>query len=102
MLAIGRALMARPRFVVFDEISLGLAPVMIDRLYEALAVLARAGLTMLLVEQDVERSLQLADVAHVLSHGRIALSGPASEVRRNPALRELYVGSAVETAGAHG
>jgi ABC-type branched-subunit amino acid transport system ATPase component len=102
MLAIGRALMARPKFVVFDEISLGLAPVTIDRLYEALAVLARSGLTMLLVEQDVERSLQLADVAHVLSHGRIALSGPASEVRRNPALRELYVGSAGEKAGAHG
>ncbi|MES2260360.1 MAG: ATP-binding cassette domain-containing protein [Pseudomonadota bacterium] len=98
MLAIGRALMARPKLVVFDEISLGLAPIVIDRLYEALAVLSKAGLTMLLVEQDVDRSLALADVAHVISHGKIALSGPADEVRRNPALRELYVGAATEPA----
>jgi ABC-type branched-subunit amino acid transport system ATPase component len=98
MLAIGRALMARPKLVIFDEISLGLAPVVIDRLYEALAVLSRAGLAMLLVEQDVERSLDLADLANVMSHGRIALSGPAAEVRRNPALRELYVGSPVDMA----
>lgn len=98
MLAIGRALMARPKLVVFDEISLGLAPIVIDRLYEALAVLSKAGLTMLLVEQDVDRSLALADVAHVISHGKIALSGPADEVRRNPALRELYIGRAAAPA----
>jgi ABC-type branched-subunit amino acid transport system ATPase component len=98
MLAIGRALMARPKLIVFDEISLGLAPVIIDRLYEALQVLAKAGLTMLLVEQDVERSLELADSANVISHGRIALSGPAAELRSNPKLRELYVGHGAETA----
>jgi ABC-type branched-subunit amino acid transport system ATPase component len=92
--------MARPKLVIFDEISLGLAPVVIDRLYEALAVLSKAGLAMLLVEQDVERSLELADLANVMSHGRIALSGPAAQVRRNPALRELYVGSPVDMAHA--
>lgn len=92
-LAIGRALMAKPRLVVFDEISLGLAPVMMDRLYEALAVLKREGLTMLVVEQDVERALDLADVAHIINKGRITLSGPAAVVRADERLRHLYFGT---------
>ncbi len=92
MLAIGRALMSRPRLVLFDEISLGLAPVMMDRLYLALAELRAAGLTMLIVEQDVERALELADQVHVMEHGRIALSGTADDVRRNPSLKQLYIG----------
>mgnify|MGYP003375434847 CR=1 FL=1 len=94
MLAIGRALMGRPRLVVFDEISLGLAPVVMDRLYDALAALKRAGLTMLIVEQDVERALALADEVHVMEHGRFALSGPARAVRDDPRLRHLYIGTA--------
>jgi ABC-type branched-subunit amino acid transport system ATPase component len=94
MLAIGRALMARPRLVLFDEISLGLAPVMMDRLYAALAELRAAGLTMLIVEQDVERALDLADEVHVMEHGSFALSGSASAVRDNPRLRHLYIGTA--------
>jgi branched-chain amino acid transport system ATP-binding protein len=94
MLAIGRALMSRPRLVLFDEISLGLAPIMMDRLYEALHDLRRAGLTMLIVEQDVERALELADHVHVMEHGRFALSGPASVVRDDPRLRHLYIGTA--------
>ena len=94
MLAIGRALMSRPRLVLFDEISLGLAPVMMDRLYLALAELRAAGLTMLIVEQDVERALELADQVHVMEHGRIALSGTADDVWRNPALKQLYIGGA--------
>ena len=96
MLAIGRALMSRPRLVVFDEISLGLAPVIVDRLYTALDVLRKAGLTILLVEQDVERSLDLVDTAHIVSHGNIVLSGSAAEVRSHPRLKELYVGAAQE------
>jgi len=94
MLAIGRALMARPRLIVFDEISLGLAPVVMDRLYEALAALKRAGMTMLVVEQDVERALNIADQVHVMEHGRIALSGNAAAVRDDPRLRHLYIGKA--------
>jgi len=94
MLAIGRALMSRPRLVLFDEISLGLAPVVMDRLYESLAVLRAAGLTMLIVEQDVERALALADEVHVMEHGRIALSGPAAQIREDPMLRHLYIGTA--------
>jgi branched-chain amino acid transport system ATP-binding protein len=94
MLAIGRALMARPRLVVFDEISLGLAPIVMDRLYLALAELRSAGLTMLIVEQDVERALDLADEVHVMEHGRFALSGSAAAVRGDPRLRHLYIGTA--------
>ena len=63
MLAISRALMSRPRLVIFDEISLGLAPVVIDRLYEALRMLRENGLTMLIIEQDIERALDLVDRA---------------------------------------
>ena len=94
MLAIGRALMSRPRLVLFDEISLGLAPVVMDRLYGALAELREAGLTMLIVEQDVERALALADEVHVMEHGRFALSGSAQSVRDDPRLRHLYIGTA--------
>ncbi len=92
MLAIGRALMAEPRLVIFDEISLGLAPVMMDRLYEALRQLKADGLTMLVVEQDVDRALDLADSAYVLDHGRFTLSGPADVVRRDDRLRDVYFG----------
>jgi ABC-type branched-subunit amino acid transport system ATPase component len=94
MLAIGRALMSRPRLVLFDEISLGLAPIMMDRLYAALAELRQAGLTMLIVEQDVERALELADQVHVMEDGRFALSGTAQQVRSDPRLRQLYIGTA--------
>ena len=94
MLAIGRALMSRPRLVLFDEISLGLAPIVMDRLYEALAELRAAGLTMLIVEQDVERALELADEVHVMEHGQFALSGSAREIRDDPRLRHLYIGTA--------
>ncbi len=93
MLAIGRALMSRPSLVLFDEISLGLAPIMMDRLYLALAQLRDAGLTMLIVEQDVERALELADEVHVMEHGRFALSGRAADIRDDPRLRHLYIGS---------
>jgi branched-chain amino acid transport system ATP-binding protein len=94
MLAIGRALMSRPRLVLFDEISLGLAPIMMDRLYLALAELRAAGLTMLIVEQDVERALDLADEVHVMEHGRFALSGSAAAIRDDARLRHLYIGAA--------
>jgi branched-chain amino acid transport system ATP-binding protein len=86
--------MSRPRLVVFDEISLGLAPLVMDQLYAALAALRAAGLTLLIVDQDVQRALELADEVHVMEHGRIALSGTAAAVRENPVLRHLYIGTA--------
>jgi branched-chain amino acid transport system ATP-binding protein len=94
MLAIARALMAKPRLVIFDEISLGLSPIVVDRLYQALSELRAAGLTMLIVEQDMDRALDLVDYVHVLEHGSIALSGSPREVKANPRLRHLYIGRA--------
>jgi branched-chain amino acid transport system ATP-binding protein len=92
MLAIGRALMAAPDFVIFDEISLGLAPVVVDRLYEALARVNQRGVAMLVIEQNVERGLALADRAYVLEKGRVALAGPPAAIRDDPRLLALYVG----------
>ncbi len=94
MLAIGRSLMSGPKLIIFDEISLGLAPIMMDRLYEALQQLRRSGLTMLIIEQDVDRALELADRACVLERGRMALSGSAAEIRSDRDLRQLYLGEA--------
>jgi ABC-type branched-subunit amino acid transport system ATPase component len=92
MLSIGRALMSAPSLIIFDELSLGLAPVAVDRLYEALAAIRGTGVAMLLVEQNLERGLTLADRAYVLANGVVALTGTADEVRRHPTLRALYVG----------
>ncbi|HZD37450.1 MAG TPA: ATP-binding cassette domain-containing protein, partial [Actinomycetes bacterium] len=92
MLAIGRALMAAPDFVIFDEVSLGLAPVVVDRLYQALATVNQRGVAMLVIEQNVERGLALADRAYVLEKGRVALHGPPAAIRDDPHLLALYVG----------
>jgi ABC-type branched-subunit amino acid transport system ATPase component/ABC-type branched-subunit amino acid transport system permease subunit len=92
MLAIGRALVAAPRLAIFDEISLGLAPIAIDRLYEALRELNSRGVTLIVIEQEVERGLALADRVYVLVKGRVALMGEPAEIRDDPRLQELYVG----------
>ena len=94
MLAIGRALMARPRLIIFDEISLGLAPVVMDKLYEALGALKRAGMTLIVIEQDVDRALALVDQAYVLEHGMFGLSGKPAEIAADPRLRHIYIGTA--------
>ena len=94
MLAIARALMARPRLVIFDEISLGLAPVVMDKLYEALALLRRLGVTLIVIEQDVDRALALVDYAYVLEHGVVALAGDSTTVAADPRLRHIYIGAA--------
>ncbi|MFL5841956.1 MAG: ATP-binding cassette domain-containing protein [Thermoleophilaceae bacterium] len=94
MLAIARALMASPRLVIFDEISLGLAPITVDKLYQALAEINSRGVAMIVIEQNVERGLALADRVAVLEKGRVALAGSPAEVRRDPRLVSLYVGEA--------
>ncbi len=94
MLSIGRALMADPELIIFDELSLGLAPVAVDAIYEKIAELHSQGVTMLLIEQNVERGLALADRAYVLEKGVVALSGRPQEIRHDPRLLALYVGEA--------
>ncbi|MGA8586256.1 MAG: ATP-binding cassette domain-containing protein [Roseiarcus sp.] len=94
MLAIGRALMARPRLIIFDEISLGLAPVVMDKLYEALVILKQEGMTLIIIEQDVDRALALADCAYVLEHGVFGLSGASRQIAADPRLRHIYIGTA--------
>jgi ABC-type branched-chain amino acid transport systems, ATPase component len=91
-LAIGRSLMSDPKLIIFDEISLGLAPVVMDLLYKTLGELRAVGLTMLIIEQDVERAIDIADRACVLELGRIALTGEASLIRSDARLRQLYLG----------
>jgi branched-chain amino acid transport system ATP-binding protein len=75
MLAIGRALMSRPRFIIFDEISLGLSPLVVKELYRAVKKINQEGMTVVLVEQDVKRSLKVADFAYILQEGKVALQG---------------------------
>ena len=92
MLAIGRALMSRPRLLLLDEPSLGLAPLMVERIFETIAELKGQGRTILLVEQNVHHALDIADRAYVLETGRITLEGPADILRRNPKVEQSYLG----------
>ena len=94
MLAVGRALMLKPRVMLLDEPSLGLAPVIIDSLFEALRQINREmGMAMLIVEQNANLALEIADHAYVLETGSIALSGPASEIASQDSIRAAYLGS---------
>jgi branched-chain amino acid transport system ATP-binding protein len=92
MLAIGRALMAEPRLLLLDEPSMGLAPNIVDQVLAAIRALKAGGLTILLVEQNARAALAIADRAYVLETGRIALSGSASDISRDPRVREAYLG----------
>jgi branched-chain amino acid transport system ATP-binding protein len=92
MCAIGRGLMARPRLLMLDEPSLGLAPVIVKHIFENLAQINREGTTILLVEQNVGRALGLAHRAYVLESGRIALSGTSAELLASPHVKQAYLG----------
>jgi len=92
MVAIGRGLMARPRILMLDEPSLGLAPVLINSIFETIRKIADLGTTVLLVEQDVNHSLRLSDRGYVLEHGRIAMEGKASDLLGDPHIKEAYLG----------
>ena len=92
MVAIGRGLMARPKLLMVDELSLGLAPKIVDRLIDVIKEINAAGTALLLVEQDVLVALDVAQRAYVLENGRIVLSGAAAEVRDDPNIRKAYLG----------
>ncbi len=92
MLAVGRALMSDPRLLMLDEPSLGLAPAVVESMYETFSRLHKAGLTILLAEQSVELALEFADHAYVLQVGRSVLRGPARELAQNPQVQRVYMG----------
>jgi branched-chain amino acid transport system ATP-binding protein len=92
MLAIGRALMQEPRVLVLDEPSLGLAPALVREIFRIVKDLHGRGLTILLVEQNVQQALQVADVAFVLENGRVVMSGTGSELINDPKVKEAYLG----------
>ncbi len=91
MLAIGRALMSRPSILILDELSLGLAPVIVQEIYRVLAEL-RNRITMLLVEQSVEMALKNSTYAYILEAGRVVREGPSAELLRDPSIKEAYLG----------
>jgi len=92
MAAIGRALMAGPRLLLLDEPSLGLAPTIVERVFEVIVELHRAGTAVLLVEQNVAKTLAVADRAYVLSEGRIVSAGPPARLLAEPEIRSAYLG----------
>jgi branched-chain amino acid transport system ATP-binding protein len=92
MLALGRALMSEPKLLMLDEPSLGLAPAVVEMLYEKLAQLHRDGLTLLLAEQSVPLALEIADYAYVLQTGRAVLEGTARDLQTNPQVQRIYLG----------
>ncbi len=94
MLAIGRALMARPRLLMLDEPSLGLAPVLVDLILETIEEINREGTTILMVEQNALAALGVAQHAYVLESGRIKLEGPAADLSKNDEVRQAYLGGA--------
>jgi len=93
MLAMGRALLARPKLLLLDEPSMGLAPIMVDQIFQVVQDVSKQGVTVLLVEQNAHRALELADRAYVLESGEMVLSGAASDLLRDPQVQAAYLGA---------
>jgi branched-chain amino acid transport system ATP-binding protein len=98
MLALGRALMSEPKLLLLDEPSLGLAPTVVEALYETLQQLHEEGLTLLLAEQSIPLALEIADYAYVLQTGRVAIEGNAAEMESNRQVQEIYLGISARAA----
>jgi branched-chain amino acid transport system ATP-binding protein len=99
MVALGRALMARPKLLMLDEPSLGLAPLVVKEVFHAITELRAAGVSILLVEQNARAALQVADYGYVLETGETVLEGPSAELAANPRVVETYLGLAGRRAG---
>jgi len=97
MVAIGRALMARPKLLCMDEPSMGLAPALVEQVFEIVQTINRQGTTIFMVEQNANMALQVADRAYVLQTGQVVLSGPAAELRETELIRHAYLGE-IKTA----
>ena len=95
MLAIGRALMGKPKLLMLDEPSMGLAPIVIDELFEKIVEINRSGVPMLMVEQNARLALKVSDRAYILERGAITAQGPSRQMLRDPKVREAYLGKAV-------
>jgi branched-chain amino acid transport system ATP-binding protein len=91
MLAIGRALMSRPQLLLLDEPSLGLAPLLVDKVFETVQEISKGGLTVLLVEQNVHHSLEITDRAYVLENGRVVMEGTGKELSNNEHVKKAYL-----------
>ncbi len=92
MLAVGRALMSRPQILMLDEPSLGLAPLIVQQIFDIIKEINRKGVTVLLIEQNANMALKTADIAYVIETGEIVLTGSGEEVMANPSVREAYLG----------
>lgn len=92
MLAIGRAMMARPEVMLLDEPSMGLAPLVVQQIFDVIKDINKMGTTVLLVEQNARKALQIADYAYVMETGKIVMEGPAQEVASNPDVMAAYLG----------
>ena len=100
MLAIGRALMSKPRLLMLDEPSLGLAPMLVKEIFRTIDGLRATGVTILLVEQNARAALEVADYGYVLEMGEIALEGPAADLAKDPRVIETYLGAQKKNASA--
>ena len=92
MLAMGRALMSRPKVLLLDEPSMGLSPIMVDKIFEVVSEVHAQGVTMLLVEQNASRALEIADRGYVMESGLVTMTGDAKEMLRDPKVRAAYLG----------
>jgi branched-chain amino acid transport system ATP-binding protein len=100
MLALGRALMAKPRLLMLDEPSLGLAPLIVKEIFNIIAALKATGVSILLVEQNARAALQIADYGYVLETGELAIEGPSAKLAVNPRVAATYLGQAVRDVPA--
>ena len=92
MLAIGRALMPRPKLLLLDEPSMGLAPILVEQIFAIIGDINRQGMTILLVEQNAHKALQIAHHAYVLETGEVAMDGPGRKLLASPEVRKAYLG----------